>query len=776
MLSKKFICASYDYATYEKFVPSPYFRRKFTITKKPVRCTVTIGGLGFYDAFINGQKITKGLLAPYISNPDHIVYYDEYDVTQYIVEGENVLGLQLGNGMQNCVGGEIWDFEKADFRGVPRVAFSIETEYIDGTTYLIEADENTKTAPSPVIFDDLRCGCFYDATKEIENWAETDFCDSYWAKALVAETPRGEKRICQAEPVLPLKHIRPVKIRKCTINEFKPDSRVEHSCCNYPSNERTGWLYDFGIVTAGIVRLKIKGNPGQKVDIQFGEYLDENGNPDYNNVQFLPRNYSQRDIYVLKGDGDEEIFEPQFTYHGFRYAVVLGITDEQATEDLLTGIICSSAIEERGNFSCSDDTLNKLQAMARNATVSNFYYFPTDCPQREKNGWTGDAVNSCRQTHLNLNPDKSYKEWLRNIRKAQDEKGGIPAVIPTSTWGYNNGPAWDAALTYLPYFTYLYRGDKDILEENADALFKYCMFITNKRTKKGTVNYGLGDWCPVTVVKAPVELTSSIMTMDILKKCSHIFSVLGKNLQKEFCDKAYKEVRDAVRKYFIDWGTMTVTGNCQTSQSMAIYYDVFDESEKLQAVKVLVDIIKQSDDHIDFGFLGILTVFRVLCMYGECDLAYKMIARSDYPSFGDWVKRGFTSMPERFFKDGEFPDSLNHHAFADISAIFIEYFAGIKINPYGDDCKEINIEPCFVTALSNAAAFYESVCGKVSVGWERTYNGIKLKVEKPDGIYGQIKLPFGYRFVKTGLPFGKFESGTYEIEIINSVAENIIEV
>ncbi len=775
MLSKKFICATYDYSTYQRFVPSPLFRKSFSVSKAVGKCTVAIGGLGFYDIFINGEKITKGIIAPYVSNPDHIVYFDEYDVTRYLCEGKNVLGIQLGNGMQNCPGGEIWDFEKASFRGAPRVAFSIETEYSDGTVEVIEADKSVKTAPSPIIFDDLRCGCFYDARNEIPNWSEIDFCDDKWDNALIAETPRGERRICEAEPVVPLKHIRPVSIRKCTLNEFRADKRVDKNCCEYPSKEKTGWLYDFGITTAGIIRLKIKGYRGQKVDLQFGEYLDENGNPDYSNVQFLPEGYSQRDIYVLKGEG-EEVFEPQFTYHGFRYVVVLGVSEEQAKEDLLTCIICSSALEERGNFTCSDDVLNKLQAMARNATVSNFYYFPTDCPQREKNGWTGDAVNSCRQTHLNLNPDKSYKEWLRNIRKAQRAQGDIPGVVPTDAWGYNIGPAWDAVLTHLPYFTYLYRGDKEILEENADALFRYAVYIAGRRTKRGTIDYGLGDWCPVTVVKAPIELTSSIMTMDILKKCSYIFNVLGRSLQKEFCDKVYNEVRAAVRKYFVDWGTMTVSGNCQTSQSMAVFYDVFDEGEKQQAVKVLIDIIKQSDDHIDFGFLGILTVFRVLCQYGECDLAYKMIARQDYPSFGDWVKRGFTSMPERFFKDGEFPDSLNHHAFADISAIFIEYFAGIKVNPYGDNCKEINIEPCFVKALNNAAAFYDSVCGRVGVKWERSFNGIKLSVEIPEGIYGEIKLPFGYRFLSTQRSQGKLESGVYEIEEINKIADNIIEV
>lgn len=324
------------------------------------------------------------------------------------------------------------------------------------------------------MFDDLRAGCFYDARKEYDNWSEPCFSDFDWKNALKAETPRGEKRICEADPILPIRHLKPISIRKCKVLPFRPRGDVSKDYSDFPSKEREGWLYDFGITSAGIERLKIKGQRGQKVDLQFGEYLDENGNPDISNVQFYPDGFSQRDIYVLKGEG-EEIFEPQFTYHGFRYCVVFGLTEEQATEDLLTFIVCSSELKERANFRCSDTTLNRLQAMARNSTLSNFYYFPTDCPHREKNGWTGDAAISCEQTVMNLTPEKSYREWIRNIVKAQKQDGQLPGIVPTGDWGYEwgNGPAWDCVLTYIPYYEYIYRGDKSIMEECAPAIFRY---------------------------------------------------------------------------------------------------------------------------------------------------------------------------------------------------------------------------------------------------------------------------------------------------------------
>lgn len=775
MLSKKFICATREYSTYKDFVPSPYFRKTFIAYETPKKCTVTIGGLGFYDIFINGHKITKGILAPYISNPDHIVYYDEYDVTEYINEGKNVLGIQLGNGMQNAPGGEIWGFEKEDFRGAPRVAFAIEIESFSGKTDVIEADQKVKTASSPVIFDDLRNGCFYDARLEIPHWSEPAFPDDNWQDALIAETPRGERRICKAEPVTAIRHLKPVNIRKCVLNEFRYEKRVCSDVSSFPSKEKVGYLYDFGIDTAGVVRLKIKGERGQKIDLQYGEYLDENSNPDISNCQFYPDGFAQRDIYICKGEG-EEIFEPQFTYHGFRYVVVLGIDESQATPDLLTYIVCSSALEERGNFKCSDDIVNRLQAMTRNATVSNFYYFPTDCPQREKNGWTGDANMSCRQTLLNLSPENSYKEWLRNVRKAQRENGEIPGVVPTGSWGYGIGPAWDCVLINLPYFTYIYRGDTEILEDNADAIFQYANFLDKKRTERGTVNYGLGDWCPVTTLKSPVEFTSTVVSMDSMKKAAFIFGALGLKKQKAFCTELYNELRYAARKYLVDLKTCTAKGRCQTSQSMAIYYDVFDEGEKQKAFEVLVDIIEEGGEYIDFGFVGVLSIFRVLCEYGRADLAFKMIARSDYPSFGCWVKRGYTALAENFHPDGEFPDSLNHHCFGEISAIFIEYFAGIRVNPYEDNCKEVNIEPCFVPQLTNAKAYHDTVAGRISVLWERNGGEIKLTIEKEDEIFGEIKLPAGYVFKDTKFTYKKLESGEYTVTDLNYESDDIIEV
>ena len=519
-------------------------------------------------------------MAPYISNPDDLVYYDEYDITESLVPGKNVLGIMLGNGMQNAPGGQIWDFDIAAFRGAPRTAFCVSTEYIDGGIDIFEADSSVKTAPSPVIFDDLRCGCYYDARLEIPGWSEPDFDDSAWKNALPAETPRGEKHLCEAEPIAPVREIKPVLIRKCRLKEYITRGDVVKEAKKIASDERDGFLYDFGVNSAGTVKLRISGERGRQIDLQFGEYFAPDGEPDTSNICFYPAGYSQRDVYILKGEG-EETFEPVFTYHGFRYCVVLGITEQEATADLLTFVVQNSALREIGSFGCSDDMINKLQAMTRNSDLSNFYYFPTDCPHREKNGWTGDAALSAEHILMNLDAVNSYREWLRNIRAAQRADGALPGIVPTGGWGFEwgNGPAWDAALTYIPYFCYVLRGDRKIIEENATAIFRYCEYISHRRDARGLVAIGLGDWCPVTRVKSPLEFTDSVTCMSILKKAAYIFSQLGLSLEREFCEKLYNEIRDAVRRHLIDFGTMTAIGSCQTSQAMAIYYDVFNPGE-----------------------------------------------------------------------------------------------------------------------------------------------------------------------------------------------------
>lgn len=759
MLSGKFVSATKEYAAFDNLTPSPYFRKSFDLKELPLKAQIDICGLGFYELYINGTRITKGYLAPYISNPDDVLYYDHYDLSDFLQLGENVIGIQLGNGMLNCPGGEIWDFEKAVFRSAPKVALHFHAEFSDGSAMSFEADESLKTAPSPIYFDDLRAGEFYDARKEIPNWNLPGFDDGNWRSAIPAETPRGEKVICPAEPIVITKELSPVEIRKAKISQF-PKYRDTLPVMPVPADEAIteGWLYDFGVNAAGLCRLKINGKPGQKIVMQFGELLDNDGNLDLRGMPFLPEAFNHRDIYICKGGS--ETYMPSFTYHGFRYCLVLGIDDDQAADDLLTYAVMNSDLRELSDFSCSDEMVNKLQNATLVSDLANFYYFPTDCPHREKNGWTADSALSAEQMLLNLSAENSLREWLRNIRKAQREDGAMPGIIPTTGWGFHwgNGPAWDCVIVYLPFYIFKYRGNTDIIHENASMIMRYLNYMISKADDKGLLHFGLGDWCHAGMesgCKAPLELTDTIMGIDICQKASLLFEAAGLELQKGFADSIYVKLYTAARAHLIDTDTFTALGNCQTSQAMAIYYGIFTEEEKPKAFGKLVELIEEQDNLLDVGVLGARVIFHVLSQFGKSKLAYQMITTDRFPSYAYWINNGQTSLCETFRRTELLPDSHNHHFFGDISSWFIQNLAGIRINPKITDCSHVVIAPSFIDELTFVNCKCETVNGDVHIKWSRDANTIILDCDIPKGCHGKICLGEGFLLGTndTGLDF-----------------------
>ncbi len=522
-----------------------------------------------------------------------------------------------------------------------------------------------------------------------------------------------------------------------------------------------GYIYDFGKNSAGIFRMVIKNTtPGQKISLQCAEHVTPGGKLDYTNINFFPDGYCQRDVYICRG-AEEEVFVPDFVYHGYRYLYVHGITDEQATEDLLTYIEINSDISARATFSCSDEIANKLYAMCDNSDLSNFHYFPTDCPHREKNGWTGDAATSSEHMVMTLSVENSWREWMNNIRAAQSIDGHIPGIVPTTGWGFDwgNGPAWDRAVFDLPYFTYLYRGTTEMITENAHMMLRYLELITRVRNERGIVTWGLGDWCPTSSIHIPGEgFTNGIMIMDMCRKAEIMFKAVGLELHADFAKRLGAEMKDAVRREYLDESTMTILGNSQSGQALAIYYDLLTPAEKNIAFKVLLDLIEKNDGKFSVGYLGARCIFHVLSEYGYTDLAYKMITGDTYPSYGINVKLGLTTLPEVFAQVERFERedgiggggaSLNHHFFGDIKHWFIRRVCGINVNPHGDNPNEILVYPHFVEGLSHAEATYDAPAGKVTVSWKRDGDKIILSAYGDAGIKIGVKLENGYCFEGT---------------------------
>ena len=757
-LSKKFVCASYEACTYEKHVNAPYFRKSFNMDGVCDSAELTICGLGFYELYVNGKNITKGALAPYISNPDDICYYDSYDVKNYLREGENVIGIMLGNGFFNPFGGTPWDFEKAPWIGAPRFALNFCAKSGDNVTEF-DARSGFVSHNSPITFDEYRDGVHYDARLETDGWCEPGYDDSDWKNALWAEAPGGEAKLCTADAIVVCKEMKPVSIEK----------------------QDGGYLYDFGYNCAGVCRLSVSGTCGQKIILSHGEILKDGkfymGNLTCCVDLSMYDKYGHKDVYICKG-AENEIFVPSFTYHGFRYVFVEGVTEEQATENLLTYLVMNSDLKERSNFECSDEMANLLQQCVRRSDLANFYYFPTDCPHREKNGWTGDASMSSEHMMLNLKAENSFAEWMCNIRKAQREDGAVPGIVPTAGWGFEregdfgwNGPAWDSVISNVPYYVYKYTGNKQILRDNAQLIFSYLGYITTRINERGLICFGLGDWCqpkrrgdsfktendPKTF-SSPIEFTDSAIILDMCKKAAFMFDEIGMELQRDYALALHKKLLGAIREHMIDSKNSLAVGNCQTSQALALEFNIFTEEEKSKAYENLVKIIHEDGDFLNVGMIGARYIFHVLAKGGDADLAYKMITRTEQPSYGYQIMHGATALWEDFTGTG----SCNHHFFGDISAWFIRYVAGIKPNPSLHDVNEAEISPCFIGTLNYAKAHYDAPAGRFDVCWKRREGKIILDVTVPEKGKAKIKLGCGYAFENGETECGAV-SGSYVV-------------
>lgn len=763
----QFVCECRERSTYQNHVAAPLFRKAFSVEQEDTQCEILLAGLGFYDLFVNGQKITKGYLAPYIANPDHLVYYDLYNISQNLQLGENVIGIMLGDGFQNGKT-RVWDFVDHPFNAAPKLALRLALTQ-GGHTQVWSAGD-FRCAKGPVWFNDLRSGVFYDKRREPKGWARPGFAeDGAWHTPLPAEPPRGEPRLCRAEPITLAGELAPVRITKGRLAPYSPRPDVLEGDANRGAQEppparEGGYLYDFGENTAGIFRLRIKGRPGQRIDIQCAEQLLD-GAADYGNINFYPDGYAQRDLYIV-GSGEEEVFEPMFTYHGFRYLYVSGIEESQAVPQLLTCLVLHSDLEERGGFRCSDETANAICRAVRRSDLSNFFYFPTDCPHREKNGWTGDAQVSAEHMLLTLGVETSWREWLHSIRRAQDPQGRLPGIVPTGTWGYDwgSGPAWDHVLFELPYLAYKYRGRTDLILENAHAMLRYLEYIARRRDARGIIAVGLGDWAPVGRTtrgyQAPLGFTDSVMVCQMCRLAGEMFAAVGLPLHAAFARQLGQEVRRAVRAQYLDLSAMLVKSDCQTAQAMGIFYGIFEPAEQPKAFRQLLRIVQRDGEKPTCGFLGMRVLFHVLAEHGEAELAWRMISGPAYPSYGYLVRQGATTLPEQFLPDEKRRTvSQNHHFLGDVLHWYLRYPGGLRVI----DHQTVEVRPCFLPALEHAEARHRLPGGWVCTSWKREGAEILLTVTCPETVTCTIRLDSSHRFAENGNRFAQSGAGIYRI-------------
>lgn len=766
MFSKKFIAATKEYCTHEKMVPAPMLRKSFVFENLPQTATFTICGLGFYKLFLNGKEVTNGHFASFQSNPDQILYYDVYDLTGMLQTGENVLGILLGNGFLNNIGGQVWDFDTEPYRSAPKTAFALETE----AGVVFEGDEGVKTHPSPILFDDFREGEWYDARLEILGWTEVGFDDSAWENAIPAVAPLGEPSVSSAPPLKTMETLSPKKVRRY----------------------KGGYIYDFGENTSGFVRTAFKGmDEGQRITFVYFEYLADDNGVYLENLGFKDKTrkgFIQQIEYTCKAG--EQSYQPSFIWCGYRYVFIDGLTETQAKDLEIVALGIRSSVEIRGGFACSDERVNKLCEIILRSDLTNLFHYPVDCPHREKNGWTADAALSCEQMMLQMNIEDVHKEWLKTIRAAMTAQGAIPGIVPTGSWGvaWGNGPAWDCVLFWLPYYAYQYRGDTQIVKENADAMKRYLQYMAGRRNEDGLVAYGLGDWCQTLIYNSGSfetshEITDSLVGYDLCMKAAQLFVVVGQTEDAEYAQTLGEEFAAAFKKKWIKGNSVEnaeaveklnktvgngqgwpVADKTQTAQAMAIALGLFDEREKKNAVEELVNRIKRDGNHFNVGVVGGYSFFNVLAENGYAALAYELIMRPQPMSYGYIVDRGETTLWEKLYdygpsksnvilKNGMPISSRNHHFWGFVYTYFVRYVAGLRFNPDGTDVNYAEISPVYTDGLAYAEAYYEAPTGKLCVRWDKTAEGVVFKVSVPENM--RVKLSFEDKEIL--LTAGKFE-------------------
>lgn len=758
MIDMQFISTGTQEITLKTTPPAPYIRKAFDLDFKPASARIRITTNGFYRLFINGKEITKSILAPYISNCNDLCYYDDYEIAQELKEGKNAVAFILGNGQGN----PFWHAlgYQGSFKTGKPIKGALELTAENGDQkFFLESDASFKTHPSPMVSDIYRYGVHYDARLEIEGWDLPEFDDSGWDNVCEVEAPTGRLVPSEASLIVQRDELKPVSIELQKDFYYLHESPVLHSTPIFESYVESGYLYDFGINTAGLVRLKIKGECGQKITMRFGEKLYHDGKFNLNSVYTVKEgveDYTQilhTDTYILKG-GEEEVYVPFFTYHGFRYVLVEGLKPEQATEDLLTYLVMNSDVARRSDFKCSDETFNTLYQMGVNSDLSNFWYFPTDCPHREKAGWTNDMSMSLEQFLLTLDCAQDLHVWMDGYLASQREDATLNGIVPTLgnfSRSYN-GAMSDSNLVNIPYYCYKYDGRVDVLAQTADGIRRYMDYSMTVRDERGLVSNSLNDWAQPgrsMGIQTDRALLDSTILIDMCNKCKTIFGVLGDDAWVAKCDNFAQELRTAVREHLIDFDIMGTKDGAQTAQSLALSTGIFTQEEYPAAYKELIARIAKKHDHVYCGMVGLRFIFHVLLANGDGDLAHKMITRPDAPSYGNMIVRGATALCE-CLEDNRFNSSENHHFYGDILNLFISDYAGLRINPNMNNCNEVLIKPSFASVLDWAEASYNTKCGTVSTKWERTENGYIVSVTVPEGVTGNICLDGAL----TALPVG----------------------
>ncbi len=658
---------------------SRMLRREFSAKEGLKRATLYCCGLGYGVYTINGENVTDEVLVTPFTRYDRTVLYNTFDVTRCIRAGKNAIGVHLGNGFynDNC---PTWDFDKADWRSHPKLILELVLEYGDGSMERVVSDASWSGHSGPILYNHMRGGEVYDARLLEDGWDRPDFAGK-WEPAFICRSPGGILRPAELPPIR--------IIERLPMREIEPG------------------LYDSGVNISGWVRIRVRGKAGDTVSLRYAEYLNPDGTLNEMISLFTKGMLKHEDRYILRGSGTEE-YAPSFVYHGFRYVSVR--TDAELVS--IETEIVHTDLRIVGEFECSDPMLNRIHEAARRATLNNYMGIPTDCPHREQNGWTGDALFSCEQSIMNYDMTPAYRKWMNDFKDVQRPDGQLPGIIPTSGWGFNwgNGPLWDGALIMIPYYTYQLTGDDSLIRQMWENMKRYMDFLS-RMADAGIVNFGLQDWsAPKCAVWCPPKVTDTAWYYADAKVMSRCCALLGEpDPYRELADT----VRAAYRREFLGDAELEKS---QTFLACGLYWGMYEGEEIPQTAAKLAALVEENDGRIACGTHGTKCIFTALSENGYAELVYRMVTNPEMPSYRYWIDHGATTLCEQWGFDD---DSRNHHMFSEVDYWFYRYVAGIRLSDEG-----LEIRPCFLKELD----WVQAHRGDIEVRWNRTHLIVKAPV------------------------------------------------
>ncbi len=747
----------------------PALRTPFSVKGRVAKARLYATALGLYELHLNGGRVGDHELAPGWTDYRVRVRYQVYDVSDRLATGENVLGALLGDGWY-C--GFVGLAEREQYGISPKLLAQLEITYEDGTRETIATDATWKWHASPILEADLLMGETYDARQEIGAWSVSGYDDSRWTPVEVFADP-GIQLVATSEP--------PVRATQ----EVRPVARPVES---YDVHVGKRFLYDLGQNMVGRLRIRVRGAPGTAITARHAEVLDEQGEL-YTEIL---RGARQTDVYTLRGAPEGEVFEPRFTFHGFRYAEISGRIEEENIEEV-TGVVLHSDLPVTGEFTCSDERINQLQ---RNITWSqrgNFVDVPTDCPQRaERLGWTGDAQVFVRTAAFNMDVASFFRKWLADLADSQAEDGRVPPVAPTTDGllisRLDGGPAWADAMVICPWTIYRCYGDVRILEERYESMVAFVenmerRFPHGVRSDPALDGWGgFGDWLAMDgrgvgdprFAGTPKDLIGTAFFSHIAGLLSRIARILGRGDDGNRFAELAARVREAFRRRFVT-AEGHVAGETQTSYVLALHFDLLNGGERKTAAEALVRDIESRGNHLSTGFVGTPYLLCVLTAIGRLDVAYRLLFQTSWPSWLYPVTTGATTIWERWdgwteekgFQDPSM-NSFNHYAYGAVGEWLYGTVAGLELDP--DSSPERNayrhalIHPRPPIGegfedpplLTHASARLDSIHGRYEAGWRIQGGSFVLDVRVPANCSATVRLPDG-RSVEVAAGSQRFE-------------------